>query len=1009
MDKEKNCLIAVAVVIIAIAAVALVLTDGDDNGGDELTGISITSQPDRTSYLEGEAFEPKGMVVMAKYSNGTTTTVEDYTCSPEGELTVDVEQITVTYQGKTATVDITVIAEDSEIQSIEVTTPPDKTHYFDDQVFDATGMEVSAVYDGDVKIPLDPNEYNTVESNKTVTVTYNDKTTTLTITRDNIITDVDELKHFRDNVNKGTTYSGETVSLGADINLKNESWTPIGNKNDIEKIYNPFEGIFDGQNHKISNLKIDEPQTSSVGLFGYTTDGEIKKLVVENAVVTGYLEVGVVAGTPYTSEYSNITVTGHVEVNGYAYVGGVGGKNAYADWTNILVNVDSSSYVKANSENYRTYVGGVIGFMGEGNHTMTNLTSDIDVTGSTCDVGGIVGIAHYGNTFINCSSSGNVTIVNAMDEGDQLEIGGIAGVWMNHTLGSVSFINCSYTGKLSSKLNGNLVEDGSYPYGGLIGYKYNRNSNVGELIIKMEGVNNAVYVGIADELLAVGNELSMNQSDYKDKTIILMNDIDMAGKVWPVINLNNTVGSLTFMGSGDGITISNLKLGDDGSTGNIGFIASTGSMKSLTIENISFDGLETGTITDAGTNAVGALIGYAGTSESITISSCNILNSVISGGHWAGGFVGYAAGYSNQSNGPVFEVLTIENCMIEESTVSSLGSAGGLIGHATGDAWTRDEFKECTVKGCIITSTGDSSEKAGSLMGTVGAGQSMFGKDGGVFVTSCTVEDCEVKSNNTDIDRIYGRQGSTGGVLCVDGTYVAFGNTGLEDMIASGNDVYLPSGEYNLPTNLGDGFSISGQSADTTILNIPQAVLGTKNATFENVTLKIKNGNYQGFNSSESVIFRNCVLEGQFFLYGPKVEFHNCTFEQTDSDSYNIWTYAATNVLFSECMFNCAGKAVLVYNEGGESGDMNIRFIKCTMTATSQVTGKAAIEVDASLFKHSCTIDIDEQTADAVTGFSTGSISENSVWNNKKDPSVDGVTLKIIVGGKVVLTKTKAV
>ena len=981
-----------------------------------LTGIEVTERPDRTSYLAGEIFDKTGMVITASYSNGTTKTVEDYSCSPDGELTVDIKQITVTYQGKTATVDITVIAEDSEIQSIEVTTPPDKTHYFDDQAFVAAGMEVSAVYDGNVKIPLDSSMYKAsedvgTEETRTVTVTLledGSKTTTLTISRNNTIMDVEELKHFRDNVNKGITYSGETVSLGADIDLKNESWTPIGNKNDIEKIYNPFEGTFDGQNWKISNLKIDDPQTSSVGLFGYTTGGEIKKLVVENAVVTGYLEVGVVAGTPYTSKYSDITVTGHVEVNGYAYVGGVGGKNAYADWSNVNVDVDESSYVKAESEEYKTYVGGIIGFMGEGPQVMTNLNSNIDVIGSTCDVGGITGIAHYGNKFVNCSSSGDVTIENAKDEGDQLEIGGIAGVWVNSDSGSVSFINCSYTGKLSSSLNGVPVDDGSYPYGGLIGYKYDRNSNVGKLIIKMEGVNNAVYVGIADELLAVGNELSKNQSDYRDKTIILMNDLDMTGKVWPVINLNNTVGSLTFKGLGDGITISNLKLGDDGSTGNIGFIAFTGSMKSLIIEKISFDNLDTGTVADSVTNAVGALIGYAGTSESITISSCNVLNSTISGGHWAGGFVGYAAGYSTQSDGPVFEVLTIENCMIENSTVSSIGSAGGLIGHATGDAWTCDKFDNCTVRNCTITSTGEDTDKAGSLMGTVGAGQSMFGKDGGVFVTSCTVEGCEVKSNNTDIDRIYGRQGSTGGVLCVDGAYVAFENTGLEDMIASGNDVYLPSGKYDLPTNLGDGFSISGQSADTTVLDIPQEVLGTKNATFENVTLKIENGDYQGFNSSDSIIFKDCVLEGQFFLYGPKVEFYNCTFEQTDPDSYNIWTYGASNVLFSECVFNCAGKAVLVYNEGGESGDIEIEFIKCTMNATSPASGKAAIEVDASLFKHSCTVVIDDDTAEAVTGFGTGSNSGNSVWNNKKDPTVDGVTLTITVGGEVVLTKTKA-
>ena len=983
-----------------------------------LTGIKVTEQPDRTSYLAGETFDNTGMVITASYSNGSTKTVDDYTCSPDGKLTVDVEQITVTYQGKTATVDITVIAAESEIQSIEVTTPPYKAHYFDDQNFDVTGMEVSAVYDGDVKIPLDSSMYEASEDEGTgemitVTVTLledGSKTTTLTISRNNTIMDVEELKHFRDNVNKGITYSGETVSLGADIDLKNESWTPIGNKNDIEKIYNPFEGIFDGQNWKISNLKIDDPQKSNVGLFGYTTNGEIKRLIVENADVTGYLEVGVVAGTPYTSEYSDITVTGHVEVNGYAYVGGVGGKNAYADWSNVKVDVDESSYVKAESEAYRTYVGGIIGFMGEGSQVMTNLNSNIDVIGSTCDVGGITGIAHYGNKFVNCSSSGDVTITNTTFEGKQLEIGGIAGVWMNSDSGSVSFINCSYTGKLSSSLDDVPVDDGSYPYGGLIGYKYYPTSNAGELIIEMEGVSNAIYVGIADELLEVGNKLSTNQSDYKDKTIILMNDLDMTGKVWPVISLNNTVGSLTFRGLGDGITISNLKLSDDGNvaTGHIGFIAYTGSMKSLTIENISFDNLDTGTIADGGTNAVGALIGYAGTSEGITISSCNVLNSTISGGHWAGGFVGYAAGYSTQSDGPVFEVLTIENCMIENSTVSSSGSAGGLIGHATGDAWTRDEFKECTVKNCTITSTGEDTDKAGSLMGTVGAGKSIFDKDGGVFVTSCTVEGCTVKSNETEIDRIYGRQGTPGGVLCVDGSYVAFGNADLEDLIASGNDIYLPSGTYKVPNSLGDEFSISGQSAETTILNVPQMYLSTKSATFENVTLKINNGNYQGFNSSVSTIFRNCVLEGQFFLYGPKVEFYNCTFKQTDPESYNIWTYGASNVLFSGCVFDCAGKAVLVYNEGGESGDIRIEFVKCTMEATSPASGKAAIEVDASLFNHSCTVVIDDDTAEAVTGFGTGSSSGSSVWNNKKDPTVDGVTLTITVGGEAVLTKTKA-
>ena len=254
------------------------------------------------------------------------------------------------------------------------------------------------------------------------------------------INDIEDLKIFREEVNAGNTYSGKYVTLTADIDLNNEEWAPIGNS------ANNFQGVFDGAEHKISNLSITG-YNSNVGLFGVTTNGEIKNLTVENAKVSGRLNVGVVAGTPYTSKYTNINVTGHIEVNGMAYVGGVGGKNAYANWTDVTVNADDTSYVKANSiENetaYRTYVGGVIGFMGEGGHSVTNVSSNIDVYGSTCDIGGIAGIAHYGNKFINCSSCGDIY----MEDANKVEIGGITGVW--HNGGSpVSFENCLFTGKV---------------------------------------------------------------------------------------------------------------------------------------------------------------------------------------------------------------------------------------------------------------------------------------------------------------------------------------------------------------------------------------------------------------------------------------------------------------------------------------------------------------------------------------------------------------------------------
>ena len=297
------------------------------------------------------------------------------------------------------------------------------------------------------------------------------------------IASAEDLALLAKQVNAGTSYKGYTVKLANDIDLGSRLWTPIG------KSGKAFQGVFDGNGKTISNLLINNSNLCDAGLFGFTTNGEIKNVTVKNASVKGYLDVGVVAGTPYTSKYTNITVCGDVYVNGYAYVGGVFGKNAYANLTDITVDVNEGSYVKANSGGYRTYVGGVVGFMGEGKQIVSNVKSNIDVFGSTCDVGGITGIAHYGNQFINCVCTGNVTLENARDAGDHLEIGGIAGVWHDETGQKVTFTGCSFTGKLSTALNGvDKTADLNDDYYQITGRKYG--SGTGTLLIDDVAVTN---------------------------------------------------------------------------------------------------------------------------------------------------------------------------------------------------------------------------------------------------------------------------------------------------------------------------------------------------------------------------------------------------------------------------------------------------------------------------------------------------------------------------------------
>ena len=296
------------------------------------------------------------------------------------------------------------------------------------------------------------------------------------------ISTVEQLRALATEVNGGTTFSGMQIKLSNDIDLKSEEWTPIGRKDKA------FQGTFDGCGYTISNLKIERGVNNSssnadMGLFGFTSDGKVMNFTLYNAFVKAGIDVGAIAGTPYTSSYSNITLAGDVKVEGYSYVGGMFGKNVYKGMENLTVRVNEGSYVKAESETYRTYVGGVIGFMGEGNIIISNVESNINVTGSTCDVGGITGIAHYGNTFENCICTGNVTLVNANDAGDQLEIGGIAGVWMNSSAGKVTLRKCNFTGTLKSALNG--VDKSEEVAGNrLSGRKYYPNSNEGELIIE---------------------------------------------------------------------------------------------------------------------------------------------------------------------------------------------------------------------------------------------------------------------------------------------------------------------------------------------------------------------------------------------------------------------------------------------------------------------------------------------------------------------------------------------
>ena len=217
----------------------------------------------------------------------------------------------------------------------------------------------------------------------------------------------------------------------------------------------------------------------------------------------------------------------------------------------------------------------------------------------------------------------------------------------------------------------------------------------------------------------------------------------------------------------------------------------------------------------------------------------------------------------------------------------------------------------------------------------------------------------------------------------------------FESAIATANStVVLAAGTYTMPSTVADGVSITGSDASTSILTLNAAAAWHGvNATLKNVTIKSPNANYIGIQHAASIKYENCVIEGQPFSYANNAVFEKCTFNQTSPDAYNIWTYGSSNITFNNCVFNCAGKSVLIYNEGALPTGI-VTLNKCKFIASQSVTGKAAIEIDSRFSSYE--VYINDCTNE---GFANGSISGNSLWNKKDgDKSV-----KIVVNGTQVL------
>ena len=219
------------------------------------------------------------------------------------------------------------------------------------------------------------------------------------------IDDENDLKSFRDEVNKGNTYNGKYVVLTSDRTLDiNEEWQPIGTYlssntsiNDESNV--AFEGTFNGMGHKIDGIKITSKEKGK-GLFGLIKNATIMNLIIgENCDINVGVSYGSITGYANSSSIIEGCINKANVISNSVNVGGIVGTGVN---NCIIRNCGNLGNIQSNST-----VGGIIGNINDNTLKIENCYNIGNITSDTTNVGGISG-ATNGGTIINCYNIGDI-------------------------------------------------------------------------------------------------------------------------------------------------------------------------------------------------------------------------------------------------------------------------------------------------------------------------------------------------------------------------------------------------------------------------------------------------------------------------------------------------------------------------------------------------------------------------------------------------------------------------
>lgn len=332
------------------------------------------------------------------------------------------------------------------------------------------------------------------------------------------------------------------------INIDNPNeWVPIGNIN------NCYSGIFDGNNHIISGLYLNDENMNYVGLFGKIYNGTIKNVKILDSYFCGRQFVGGIAGDNsgiIDNCINDSTIIGIFEGAGGIAGGNFGNISNSTNYGKIMGDsfLKLNEYVTNDEENnqiintnaltiYSQAIGGICG----GNYGTVESSSNRGTIIAGSNVGGITG---WNNGLIK--NSDNYAFIISNSKTSYAYAGGIAGY--NTVLGNISH----------SINQGNILTTKHY-IGGIVGYteansitkieySYNSGAISGKMYVggivgcNMVEVSNCYNVGMIIGNRNVGGIVGYNHGTKKQSSIVF--NCYNTGNIKEIGNQSMDIGSI---------------------------------------------------------------------------------------------------------------------------------------------------------------------------------------------------------------------------------------------------------------------------------------------------------------------------------------------------------------------------------------------------------------------------------------------------------------------------------